>query len=98
MILEKIGNPKGHPIPTIPKRKSEFDAPCPALLPLIDGDYVKSTQQAAETRETEGIPSIRTDSISRNLLQIYLSNSGSHGSMIELLGESPLPLCSQLFA
>ncbi len=97
MILEKIGNPKGHPNPTIPNRQSDFDAPCPALLALIDLRYVKSGQQVAETLEIKGIPSIRTDSMFRNLLQIHLSNSGGHRSMIELLSESPLPLGSQFF-
>ena len=98
MILEKIGNPKGHPKPTNPNGKRDFDAPCPALLALIDEDYVKSPQQVAETLEIEGIPSIRKDSISRNLLQIHLSHSGGHGSMIELLSESPLSLSSQFLS
>jgi len=98
MILEKIGNPKGHPNPTIPNRKSDFDAPCPTLLALIDEHDVKSTQQRAETQEIKGIRGIRTDSISRNLLQINLSNSGGHRSMIELLSESPLSLSSQFLA
>ncbi len=98
MILEKIGNPKGHPNPTIPNRKSDFDAPCPTLLALIDEHDVKSTQQRAETPEIKGIRGIRTDSISRNLLQINLSNSGGHRPMIELLSESPLSLSSQFLA
>ncbi len=98
MILEKIGNPKGHPNPTIPNRKSDFDAPCPTLLALIDEHDVKSTQQRAETQEIKGIRGIRTDSISRYLMQIHLSNSGGHRSMIELLSEPSLPLCSQLLA
>ena len=61
MILEKIRNPKGHPKPTIPNPRANFDTPHPALLTLIDEPFGKANQLAETLKLKENQHSNRVN-------------------------------------